>query len=81
MRNRICLALASIILFSVSELAAQELPPHAPGEVLLAFKKTTSETSRRSALARVGARPIATTTATSFGSGNDYPRIGKVAFV
>ncbi len=71
MRNRICLALASIILFSVSQLAAQELPPHAPGEVLLAFKKSASEASRRSTLARVGARPIAAAAATSFDSGDE----------
>lgn len=62
MRYLSSLALASLILFAGTPAIAQELRPHAPGEVLLAFKKGSSETSRRSALARVGARPASPTT-------------------
>ncbi|MEY4668394.1 MAG: hypothetical protein RL518_1093 [Pseudomonadota bacterium] len=37
---------------------AEALRPHAPNEVLLAFKKGSSLTSQQSALARVGGRPV-----------------------
>lgn len=53
---------------------AEVLRPHAANEVLLAFKKGSSPTSRQNALTRVGGRPIGKSIALE-NDGGDSPQI------
>ena len=58
MKTRVLVLTGLFVITTMVPASAQVLPPHAPGEVLMAFKKEVSDAKARSVLKRVKARLI-----------------------